>query len=368
MCAEWERAQFEAYFMRIDGIPDVRNLSAYDFGTDVTRNQYYIKSFSKAWSELNTADVDIYHQLDCHYRLFNPLLIANQVNNTPSVIGPAEPPHTVPNPSKKDFIRQASGIEWSDSFLDRVLPVMDWFKETIYDEGREILFERTLKQADRIVVVNEETADLYAKFASRSKIETIPYGVVHDRFKKSTPGDSVDMLAMGSLYRRKGYDVLIEAWSQIAPEFQDSTLHILGDGPLREYLDRRIDELNINDSVIFHGFVDREKVIEMLSSVRAFVHPSRSEGFPHVRLEAMASACPVIATDIIGTAEMIRDGTDGLVVPTGEHEPLAAAMAELLDNPQRANTMGRNALQHSKEKFDWGKISKEFMEIYHELL
>jgi glycosyltransferase involved in cell wall biosynthesis len=176
------------------------------------------------------------------------------------------------------------------------------------------------------------------------------------------------MLAIGSLYKRKGFDVLIEAWSQIVSEFPDSTLHILGKGPLREYLDQRIAELHIGDSVHFHGFVDRQTVVEMLSSVRAFVHPSRSEGFPHVRLEAMASACPVIATNVTGTSEMIRDGTDGLVVPIGEPEPLAEAITELLNRPEKSQKMGENALNHAKEEFNWHDITKQFIEIYQEEL
>jgi glycosyltransferase involved in cell wall biosynthesis len=176
------------------------------------------------------------------------------------------------------------------------------------------------------------------------------------------------MLAMGGLFKRKGYDVLIEAWSQVVSEFPDSTLHILGRGPLGEYLKRRIAELHIDDNVILHGFVEREKVVELLSSVRAFVHPSRSEGFPHVRLEAMASGCPVIATNVTGTSEMIRDGTDGLVVPTGECEPLAAAMIELLDDPAKAQSMGENALHHAKENYDWNDIADRFIEIYQEIV
>jgi len=368
ICAECSHSQFEAYFKKTLGIPDVPNLSANQFGDNISRNKYYMKSYAKAWDRLNTGDIDIYHQLDCHYRLINPLLIANQINETPTIIGPAEPPHTIPDPSKKDFIRQASGIQWSDASLDKMLPAMDWIRKNVYNKGREILFKKTLENADRVVVVNEETADIYAQFISRSKIETIPYGVVCEGFNRATPKDSVDMLAMGSLYKRKGYDVLIEAWSEIASEFPDSTLHILGNGPLREYLDQRIAELDIEDSVKFHGFVDRETVVEMLSSVRAFVHPSRSEGFPHVRLEAMASACPVIATNVTGASEMIRHGTDGLVVPTGEYGPLAAAMAELLSDPEKAQTMGENALRHAKNEFDWNDISEKFIEIYEEEL
>ena len=368
ICKEWSQSEFEAYFRTISDAPNLPNLSAYEFGGDISRNQYYVRSFVKARNQLNATDVDIYHQLDCHYRSVNPLLIASQTADTPTIVGPAEPPHTIPHSSKKKFIRQTTGIDWSDSSLDRLLPAMDWIRKNIYNNSREFLFKKTLEEADRVVVVNEETADLYAEFTSKSKIDTIPYGVVCDRFSRGTPEDSTDILAIGTLYKRKGFDVLIEAWSQITTEFPNSTLHIIGRGPLREYLDQRIASLNIENSVTFHGFVERETVVEMLSSVRAFVHPSRSEGFPHVRLEAMASGCPVIATNVTGTSEMIRHGTDGLVVPTGEYEPLAAAMAELLNNPNEAQTMGENALNHAKDKFNWNNIAKKFMQIYQEEL
>jgi len=366
ICTECSHSEFTAYFKNINDVLDLPNLSAHQFGENISRSRYYVKSFAKAREQLQTGDIDIYHQLDCYYRSFNPLLITGQVTDTPTIIGPAEPPHTIPDSSKKQFIKEVTRTDWSDSSLDRLLPAMDWVRKNVYNSGREVLFGKTLEAADRVVVVNEETADLYANFTSRSKIDTIPYGVVCDRFKRATPKASVDMLAMGSLYKRKGFDVLIEAWSQIASEFPDSTLHILGKGPLREYLDQRIAELHIGDSVHFHGFVDRQTVVEMLSSVRAFVHPSRSEGFPHVRLEAMASACPVIATNVTGTSEMIRDGTDGLVIPIGEPEPLAEAITELLNRPEKAQTMGENALNHAKEDFNWHDISKRFIEIYQE--
>jgi glycosyltransferase involved in cell wall biosynthesis len=360
--------QIEAYFKKISEIPPVANLAAHSIKEDTSRNRYYFDCFKKAREIINSGDVDIYHHLNFHYRFFNPLAISGLVDDVPYVVGPAEPPHTIPDHSKRTFIKEMTGVNWSDETLDRVLPVADWMRFKIYNRIREFLFRLTLEQADRIVVVNKETASMYAEYVPRSKIEVIPYGVVVDRFKTGSPDESTEILSIGSLYTRKGCDLLIEAWASVATEYPESTLNIIGKGPQRETLERRVEDLEIQDTVVFHGYVERDVLLDMLASSRAFVHPSRSEGFPHVRLEAMASGCPVIASNVTGTNEMIRDGKDGLVIPTDDVDRLTEAISTLLDSPEKAKEMGENARTHAKQNFDWEEIGKRFAEVYRDIL
>lgn len=360
--------QIEAYFKKISEIPPVANLEAYSIQEDASRNRYYMNCFKKARKSINSADIDIYHHLNFHYRFFNPLAIGGLLSDIPFVVGPAEPPHTIPDHSKKEFIKEVTGLNFSDATLEKVLPVADWMRFQIYNRVREFLFRLTLERADRIVVVNDETAALYAEYVPRSKIDVIPYGVVADRFKIGSPDESVDMISIGSLYTRKGCDLLIEAWASVAAEFPDSALHVIGKGPQRDTLERRVQELEITESVVFHGYVEREVLVNMLASSRAFVHPSRSEGFPHVRLEAMASACPVIASNVTGTNEMIRDGQDGIVVPTGDVDQLAEAISTLLSSPEKAKEMGNNARDSVEQNFDWEQIGKRFADVYSDML
>jgi glycosyltransferase involved in cell wall biosynthesis len=357
--------QYDTYFLSIDEIPPLGNISATASGS--TRNRYYAWSFNVARKGIATGKYDIYHQMNFHYRFFNPLVIAGLTDDIPTVIGPAEPPHIVPDPSKRDFVRQATGVDWSDAALDRVLPVLEFGKRAIYDPIRQVLFGLTLRRADRVVVVNEETAELYAEDVPRSKIDVVPWGVVPERFEEGDPRESTDLVSIGSQYRRKGVHLLLQAWSQVATEFPETTVHVFGDGPQRDRFERLAAELGVAESVEFHGFVDRGELVSHLGRARAFVHPSLSEGFPHVRLEAMASACPVIASDIVGTGEMIRDGKDGLVVPVGSVDGLAQAIATLLADPELAYDLGRNARRHVEERYDWATIAADFLDIYREI-
>lgn len=357
---------YETHFMNIDEVPPEPNISA--TASNSTRNGFYLWAFNTARKELSTDSVDIYHHMNYHYRFFNPLVIAGVTADVPTIIGPAQPPHLVPEPSKRDFVRKTTRIDWSDEILDNVIPVLDVVKNRLYDPIRQMLFAMTLHRADRVVVVNEETAELYAEHVSRSKIEVLPYGVVPERFGQCDPRESTDLVAVGSLYRRKGFHVLIGAWSKVASKFPDTKLHIIGSGPKRQRFEQLAAETGVEDSVVFHGFIDWDSVVEQLANARAFIHPSLSEGFPHVRLEAMASACPVIASDIIGTKDMIRDGTDGIVVPVNSVRPLADAISTLLSDPELAYEMGRNARDRVEAKHDWAKIAEGFIDIYRETL
>ncbi len=352
-----------SYFKNISDIPH-QNVSAYQPTHDMSRNRYYLWSFLQARNELKTGSYDVYHHLNFHYRFFNPIMLAKQTKDMPIVLGPAQPPHTIPDSSKRRFIREVTKVDWSDSLLNDLLPIANWIQRNIYNRSREELFARTLAAADKVVVVNKETADLYSKYISRSKIEIIPYGVVLDRFSQGNPNKSTRIVAIGSLFERKGFDILINAWAEIAEDFPQMSVEIYGDGPQRAVLQSLAENKGVADSVTFHGKVEHKTIRDALSEARVFVHPSRSEGFPHVRLEAMASGCPVIASDIWGTQEMIRDGTDGIIVPTKNVAALSSSMTRILSNRKLAAEMGQNARERAATKFDWKIIGEKFKLVY----
>ncbi len=361
-----DRIIINSYFKKIGDKLSHPNSFVKKPSEELSRNRYYFWSFRQAQKELQSGAYDVYHHLNFHYRFFNPLVLGKQTNNTPVILGPAQPPHTVPDPSKRRIVREFTGVNWSDSFLNKTLPVANWAKENIYNSIRKQLFAQTLLAADKVVVVNQETAGLYSKYVSESKIEVIPYGVVLERFSQGKPSKSSTIVAIGSLFERKGFDILIDAWATIADEFPNTSIDIYGDGPQRTDLKKLVENREITDSVTFHGNVEHKMIRDALSEARAFVHPSRSEGFPHVRLEAMASGCPVIASNVWGTHEMVRDGIDGMVIPTDDISALGSAMRTLLSEPDLANEMGKNAREQAATKFDWEQIAQKWVRIYDE--
>jgi len=358
--------RIESYFRKIGEVPSEENLSVYEVFENYPLYAFYLLSCRDARNELRKGSYDLYHQLNFHYRFHNPLLVANLVSDVPSIIGPAQPPHSVPDSRMKKYIDRNLLINLPDAILDKLVPIARG-GEHIINPPREFLFRKTLENVDRLVTVNEETAALYAEYMPRSKIEVIPIGVALDRFERATPSESTDIVSAGNLHYRKGFDVLLDAWSESEAEQKDATLHILGDGAERENLESQAKRLNISESVVFHGHVDHSIVVEMLASARAFVHPTRSEGYGHVRLEAMASGLPVIGTNITGAREMVRDGIDGVIVPIEQSDALASGISNLLNNPNEAQRMGENARIQAETKFDWQKIGEQYADLYKRL-
>jgi len=357
---------FEGYVKQIEEIPVEKNVTAYELKPNASRTQFRLALFKTAYAKVRSGQYDIYHHSKLSYRSFNPVIAAGLTSEIPTVIGPVQQPHEVDRESMRSYLSKITGVEWPQRVVNNTYPGLKILKYII-NNLREPLFGKTLREADRILVVNEATAELYSEFVAESKIEVVPYGVDTTRFSIGNPADATDIVAIGNHIERKGFGPLLKAWSKIHCDFPESTLQIYGDGPLKNKLEQKAQVLGIDNSVVFNGYVNHDQICDQLATARAFVHPSLSEGFPHVRLEAMSSACPVIASNIRGTEEMVRDDTDGLVVPVGSVEPLAMAIETVLSDPERAEEMGRNARQHAVNSYDWEHIGAKMIEIYEEI-
>lgn len=145
---------------------------------------------------------------------------------------------------------------------------------------------------------------------------------------------------VGVLERYKAPDVLIEAWSIVHSHRPDAHLSILGEGPMREVLERRAQELGIDGSISFEGRVPRPSVSSYLDRSRFLILPSRSEGLGLVIIEAMSRARPVVATDVGGISELVKDGITGILVTPDDVDALSAGILRILNNPNLAGRLG----------------------------
>ena len=152
------------------------------------------------------------------------------------------------------------------------------------------------------------------------------------------------ILAVGRLYRQKGFDLLLKAFARIHNNFEDWTVEIVGEGPEKSSLLELRDQLKLNEKVIL---ADPVKDIEsLMSRAGLVVQPSRFEGFPNVVLEAMGMGAPVISADCpSGPAEIIKDGIDGRLVPVDDFVALAKVMQELMSQPELRTSLGNEALK-----------------------
>jgi starch synthase len=125
---------------------------------------------------------------------------------------------------------------------------------------------------------------------------------------------------------------------------------------------------NRGDVVWIEQMLPRPDVIQLLSGATAFVCPSVYEPLGIVNLEAMACSTAVVASAVGGIPEVVLDGTTGLLVPAGDEEALAAAMTDLVSDPDRAARMGAAGRQRAVSEFSWRAIAEQTAALYRGLL
>lgn len=153
------------------------------------------------------------------------------------------------------------------------------------------------------------------------------------------------IVAAGRLERQKRHDLAVSAIARLP----DVALVILGEGTLRNDLERQIERLSLSGRVRLVGRRDDARAI--IGAADVVVQPSDWEGLPLVVLEAMSAARPLVATRVTGLSELINDGIDGLLVPAGDAGQLAAAIAALLADRNRACRLGATAATRFEDEF-----------------
>jgi L-malate glycosyltransferase len=171
------------------------------------------------------------------------------------------------------------------------------------------------------------------------------------------------VLAVGRLVREKGHDVLLRAFARIC-ERRDAELWIVGDGPLRGALGDLAGALGIGGRVRFLATV--HPTCSVLAEADIFAFPSLVEPQGLAVLEAFAAGVPVVASRTGGIAEMLEDGRDGVLVPPGEPEPLAAALAALLEDPGRGKELAAAAARRLGE-FDIRAVARRYEGLWSSL-
>ena len=200
-------------------------------------------------------------------------------------------------------------------------------------------------RADRIVVQTRGAQEYFLpKFQRR--VTVIPNPVLPASSNHATLNNRATacmILAMGRLSKEKGFDDLLYAFRKVNDQHPGCTLTIIGEGPERGELELLRERLGLSGCVLLPGLVTTIEVF--LRQASMFVLSSRFEGFPNALCEAMAYGLPVIATDCrSGPREIIRDGEDGLLVPPGDLDALAAAMDSLMSDPERRARLGGRAM------------------------
>jgi glycosyltransferase involved in cell wall biosynthesis len=169
------------------------------------------------------------------------------------------------------------------------------------------------------------------------------------------------VVSVGRLEKLKGHDVLIRAFGKIRGTYRDWRLVIVGDGPMKQELEAICAELGVCKFVHFAGV--SSNVEAWMQSAGIFVLASQFEGFPNVLIEAMAMGAPVISTDCRnGPSEIITDSVDGCLVPVGDVNQLASAIAGLIESPAHREELGSRGLE-ARARYHQDTIMSQWEEI-----
>lgn len=170
----------------------------------------------------------------------------------------------------------------------------------------------------------------------------------------------VMLVSVGRLIPDKGYPDLLAAFAAIRRTHPKVALVIAGAGALKEPLQAQIDSLRLRGHAHLIGLHD--DVPRLLAAADAYVSSSHCEGLPLSLLEAMAAGLPVVATDVGDVRAVLVDGT-GIVVPPYSPDALAESLRWVLENPERARTMGRTGQQHVRRSYGVDRWARRLVRL-----
>ncbi|MFF0474365.1 stealth conserved region 3 domain-containing protein [Streptomyces sp. NPDC004284] len=221
---------------------------------------------------------------------------------------------------------------------------------------------------DALVSLTERTNDWFADSLrdAAPELAVIP-NAVPDGYRPRADLESKTIVLAARMTPEKQLDHAIHAFHRIHADLPDWTLRIFGDGPQQVRLRSLVEGLGLHSRVEFMGRSDRME--EEWAKASLCLLPSRNEAFPLVLLEVFAAGVPVVAYDIVtGPAEIIRHDVDGLLVPSGDIDSLAAAMSRLMEDDDTRHAFGKAARAGVNERFSGEKITAQWEELFERLV
>jgi phosphatidyl-myo-inositol alpha-mannosyltransferase len=231
---------------------------------------------------------------------------------------------------------------------------------------------RALRPVWRRLAVRIAVSEAAASFVGRTMgngIRIVPNGVEVELFEHAGVAASLPagrrILFVNRLDPRKGFAVLARAFPRILERVPDAVLVVAGDGPERSALDRMPAEAR--ERVVMLGAVPHHLLPPYHAAGDVFVSPAVGrESFGIVLVEAMAAGLPVVASDIPGYREVVRDGVEGLLVSPSDPKALAEAVVTVLTDDELARRLGSAGRERARD-FSWDVVASRLEEIYREV-
>lgn len=226
--------------------------------------------------------------------------------------------------------------------------------------------------ADRVIAISNAVAEsMHHRGIPYTKLRIVCNGTLGS--PRTLPLENYDPLPLhrpaittvAGMYQRKGISELIEAFEQIAPNFPDAHLYLVGNGPDRPLFESQAHETSVVDRIHFEGFQPSPQ--QYLLSTDIFVLASRREPFGLVISEAREAGCAIVASNIDGIPEALNEGKAGILVPVSNSQALATALADLLIDGYKLNQWKARSLQNL-EWLNVTRVNQETLIVYQELI
>lgn len=251
-----------------------------------------------------------------------------------------------------------------------------WIKKAIYKQ----LDKLTVGFADKVITVSEPLRrTLITNYGVEpSKVIKIYNGIETERYNpnayegamvKREFGIAQNYSVVGIIARlvyEKAHYLFLQAAARIVENVPDVKFLIVGDGPLKTELEDLARKLGVSQYCLFTGF--RDDIPKIISTLDVLVLCSLLEGMPMTILEGMAMAKPVVATNVGGIPELVKDGETGILVPPRDAESLAKAIIALLKDRDKARHMGLFGRRRVEKEFDVEIMVRKTEETYQELI
>jgi glycosyltransferase involved in cell wall biosynthesis len=233
----------------------------------------------------------------------------------------------------------------------------------------ETLRRHSYKLLDTVTVLTNESADWVKHNTYAQNISIIPNTAsyplsVQEPYIKPNPSGKT-IIAVGRLDNQKGFDLLIDSFSNLAIKHPNWNLMIVGEGSLRSALEKQIQGLKLKSRVFLIGRVGN--VGEWYESADIYAMSSRFEGFPNTLVEAMAYGLPAVSFDCdTGPRDIIRHEIDGLLVPVGDVVALTTALDRLMSDKVLRLQFAEQAIE-VRERFSMEKITELWEQLFNEV-
>lgn len=218
--------------------------------------------------------------------------------------------------------------------------------------------------AHAVTVISKVLLERARKFGRDAIL--IPNGIYYSFIRDTVEANQrypARILFVGRLEKMKGIDTLLAAASILKENGNHFHLRIVGSGSQRESLETISKSLGLIDVVTFVGPKRYDEVAEEYAQAAIFCGLSRSEALGNVFLEAQAAGCAVVATDVGGIPDIVKDSVTGFLIPPNDAQTAANALGVLLKDNALRESFGEAGVENTK-KYDWSEIAAKYQEVY----